>query len=233
MQSLTVHSATDFTSGDLTTAILLCQQIPVQIHELALNGDGSLFEPFVLDMFLQSTCAKEVTLLMDGYNSVQDKAVNAVRRLLRFPHVRRVSVCGAFLLFLVKGHNITDERLCVRELQVFNPISHEDLPFLFSRLDDTSHVTVTFRSFRLRAQNVVTAQQIINFCAIVVSNFSSRPSCLLGFFYMEAMIDTSVDYPQPAINAVDKMLEALHCCSGKVVMFDRQTLSVIREWECK
>jgi hypothetical protein len=224
---MTVQHARTFTSTDLTAAILLCQQIPVQIRQIPSCADGSTFDPFVLDMFLLSGCVKNITLFADGHYYYGDERGEIfIRQLLQYPNVGRVFLHAPFLLMLVKRRNITDKRLCMRELQFHDAIrEYESLSFLLSRLDDPSVVTVNLRSYN---HPFVTAQQIVDFCATVVSKFALYPSKILHFS-LSASIDTNENY-EAAFDSVDKMMQ-LRCRTGYVVLYSHPDLTLVRAWE--
>jgi hypothetical protein len=229
VQSMTVQHATGaFTSGDLATAILLCRQIPVQIRRMPLRTDGSTFDHFVLDEFLLSACAKNITFLADDGYYGGEKGAFFFRHLLQYPNVGRVFLNAAFLWFIVKRRNIADERLCMRELHLVDAIrDYENLSFLLSRLDESSDVTVKLCSYQ---HFVATAQQIIDFCATVVSKFTSRPSKILHFSISASINNTNENY-EAAFDSVDKMMQ-LPNRTGKVVLYanpDRTFL--VRAWE--
>jgi hypothetical protein len=227
-QSVTIKNAETFASGDLAAAVLLGQQIHVQIQQIVLDGDES-FDPFVLDMFLQSTCAKDITLFAEDVTLFADvqQDTTFIRHVLQFPNVVRVFVNVSLLSRMVERHNITDERLCARQLRIdFDyDFDNERLLFFLSRLDQTITDTVTFHA----VFPLTTTQRIVNFCAIIVSNFTSRHLCCRFHFGLDVVLGASDDY-QSAINAVDKMLETLHSYTGHIALHNRQTLSVIREW---
>jgi hypothetical protein len=217
MQSATVEDATSLTSGDLITAILLGQQIPVQIQQISITHFGS----FELGVFLHSTCAKNVTLYADQFSR---KNETVVLHLLQFSHVGRMFVRDHVLLSL-KHQNVDDSRLRLRKLQIFDALRDENVPFLLSRLDDDACFAVQFLSSRLSV--VTTAQQIIDFCTAVVSRFSSQPRRLA--FEIMATVDATDENHHAAMDAMDEMMGLLSH-TGSVVFRDERNM-VVRKWE--
>jgi hypothetical protein len=218
IQSVTVEDGKALTYVDLTTAVLIGQQIPVQIQRISITHFGSPD----LDIFLQSTSAKNVTIYADHVTYIVEMAV--VCRLLQFPHVGRIFVSHNVLLSL-KHHDVDDPRLRLRKLQILDALGNENVPFFLSRLDDDVYSNAV--QFLSSSSFVfVTARQIIDFCNVVISNFSSQPQRL--FFGISAEVDTTDENHLTAMNAMDEMMELLSPSKSAIILHARN--SVIRKW---
>jgi hypothetical protein len=230
MQSVTIEYgyAGNWTSSDLMAMILISRQIPMQIQQIQipLNIDRRpSYEAFVFEDFLLSACSKNITLLVDNpCHHQSEKAQIFICRLLQFPNVGRVLIDATVFLFMVKRHNITDERLRMRSLLVDDAMRDENLSFLLSRLDEKCDV-VKFRSLGL---TFVTAQQIVDFCAAVVSKFASCSSKNLHFS-ISASIDTNENH-EGAFDSVDKMMR-LPNRTGNFALYHHQNFTTVRFWE--
>jgi hypothetical protein len=229
IESVIIGNCTrDFSSSDFSASVLLSQQIPVQIQRISLTQKSS---SFVLDMFLKSSaCAKGITLCDDHYCTTEETVLRrheiVLRRFLQCSHIDRFFVSAHVLLFL-KQRGVDDLRLRLRTIHV--EAFTNNLPFLLSRLDDDD-VAMSFKNqveFVWYNRHVVTAaQQIIDFCAAIVSKFAPQPR---RAFHLDitATIDTADAKYNAALDDVFKMME-LRGRFGCVTLYSRDHF--LKKW---